>query len=109
MERGEVWWAQVDERRAVVLLSHTSGELSAMVVVAPASTDISGVAVEVKLGIGEGLPDNGVVRVALPRPDRINCSWLVTLRPTDLIEQAGVLSPPKLREFDQLLRLADLG
>jgi mRNA interferase MazF len=86
-----------------------SGELSAMVVVAPASTDISGVAVEMKLGTGEGLPDDGVVRVALPRPGKINCSWLITLRPTDLIEQAGVLSPPRLREFDQLLRLADLG
>ena len=110
MDRGEVWWAQIDEKRAVVLLSHESpAELMAMQVVAPASTDISGIAAEVKIGIREGLPSDGVVRVALPRLGKINCSWMVTLRPADLIEQVGVLSPAKLREFDEVLRLVDLG
>jgi mRNA interferase MazF len=110
MDRGEVWWAQIDEKRAVVLLSHEKPtELMAMVVVAPASTDISGIAVEVKMGTREGLPGDGVVRVGLPRPGKINCSWLVTLRPADLIEQVGELSPAQLREFDEVLRLVDLG
>jgi mRNA interferase MazF len=110
MDRGEVWWAHIDEKRAVVLLSRdVSGELMAMVVVAPASTDISGIAVEVRIGIREGLPGDGVVRVALPRLGKINCSWLVTLRPADLIEQVGVLSSTKLREFDKVLRLVELG
>ena len=86
------------------LLSHEKpAEHMAMVVVAPASTDISDIAVEVNIGIREGHPGDGVDRVALPRLGKINCSWLVTLRPADLIEQVAVPSPTKLREFDEVL------
>ena len=43
MRRGEVWWAEFDERRPVVLLSEDGPSGSrAMQVVAPADTDISG-------------------------------------------------------------------
>ncbi|GAA4990055.1 hypothetical protein GCM10023205_71660 [Yinghuangia aomiensis] len=66
MRRGEVWWADFDEQTAVVLLSgeEASGFL-AMQVVAPAGTDISGVAVEVAVGAPEGLPLEGVVTACL--------------------------------------------
>ena len=48
MQRGEVWWVDFDERRPVLLLSdeEPSG-FQAIQVVAPASTDITGVASEV--------------------------------------------------------------
>jgi mRNA interferase MazF len=109
MRRGEVWWADFNERQAVVLLSgeETSG-FSAMQVVAPAGTDLSGVAVEVAVGAPEGLPFEGALRVALPRPGFIPCTWQVTLAREDLTEQAGVLPSAKLSEIEEALRLGGL-
>jgi mRNA interferase MazF len=92
MDRGEVWWALLDEKRPVVLLSRDGAEeLQAIQVVAPAGTDITDVAIEVRLGTGF-----------------IPCTWLVTLTRDDLIEQAGRLSPAKLHELADALRLAQL-
>ncbi|WP_240522151.1 type II toxin-antitoxin system PemK/MazF family toxin [Amycolatopsis vastitatis] len=109
MRRGEVWWADFDERRAVVLLSgEEAAGFLAMQVVAPAGTDLSGVAVEVTVGAPEGLPLEGVLRVALPRPGLIPCTWLVTLTREDLIGQAGVLPSAKLGEIEDALRLGGL-
>ncbi|MGX1364812.1 mRNA interferase MazF [Streptomyces canus] len=109
MQRGEVWLADIDERRPVVLLSgdEASG-FRAMQIVAPAGTEISGVAVEVMVGEPEGLPLQGVLRVALPRPGVVPCTWLVTLAQEDLTEQVGVLSPAKLGEIEDALRAGGL-
>lgn len=108
-DRGEVWWALLDEKRPVVLLSRDGAEeLRAIQVVAPAGTDITDVGIEVRLGNGEGLANEGVVRVALPRTGFIPCTWLVTLTRDDLIKQAGRLSPAKLHELADALRLAQL-
>ena len=109
MQRGEVWWVDFDERRPVLLLSdeEPSG-FQAIQVVAPASTDITGVASEVAVGNVEGLPFEGVVRVALPRPDLVPCTWLMTLSRSDLLEPAGALPLAKLEEITDLLRLAGL-
>lgn len=69
MQRGEVWWAEFDERRLVVLLSGDDASgIRVMQVVAPAGVDISGLAVEVVVGAAEGLPFEGVLRFAFPRP-----------------------------------------
>ena len=108
MHRGEVWWAEFDERRPVVLLSEDepSGFL-AMQVVAPADTDISGLGIEVAVGVPEGLPFDGVLRFAFPWPGFTPCTWLTTLSRDDLIERAGMLSPEKLSEIDDALRAAD--
>ncbi|MBA0052963.1 type II toxin-antitoxin system PemK/MazF family toxin [Streptomyces sp. AJS327] len=109
MQRGEVWWADFDERRPVVLLSEVeASEFRAMQVVAPAGTELSGVAAELAVGASEGLPLEGVLRVALPRPGLIPCTWLVTLTRKDLIERAGALSSTKLGELQDLLRLGGL-
>ncbi|MFD6908262.1 type II toxin-antitoxin system PemK/MazF family toxin [Streptomyces sp. DSM 116494] len=108
MQRGEVWWADIDERRPVVLLSEEASEFRAMQVVAPASAELSGVAAELALGASEGLPLEGVLRVALPRPGLIPCTWLVTLTRKDLVEQAGVLSSAKLGDLQELLHLGGL-
>jgi mRNA interferase MazF len=108
MHRGEVWWAEFDQRRPVVLLSEDepSGFL-AMQVVAPADAGISGLGIEVAVGIQEGLPFEGVLRLVFPRPGFTPCTWLTTLSRDDLIERAGTLSPGKLTEIDDALRAGE--
>ena len=94
MRRGEVWWALVDKRRPVVLVSRNEAyDVRAMVIVAPATTTVRGFALEVKLGRREGLPRDCVV----------NCDWLVTIPKSDLIERAGSLSASKARTLDEEL------
>ncbi|MFD4176246.1 type II toxin-antitoxin system PemK/MazF family toxin [Streptomyces anulatus] len=108
MQRGEVWWVQFDERRLVVLLSEddTSG-IRVMQVVAPAGVDIGGLGIEVTVGAAEGLPFEGVLRLALPRPGFTPCTWLTTVSLDDLMERAAVLSSAKLSEIDDALRRAE--
>ena len=107
--RGEVWRAfGVAESSAVVILSTgDEADLRAIYVVPTAESDIAGVAIELPVGREEGLSFCGV-RVALARPDRINCSWLVSLKETDLTEQTGALSEEKLSELAEMLRLGGL-
>ncbi|MEW2132567.1 type II toxin-antitoxin system PemK/MazF family toxin [Streptomyces sp. NPDC005435] len=107
MRHGEVWWAEFDERRPVVLLSgdEASG-FRAMQVVTPAGVDISGLGVEVTVGATEGMPFEGVLRFAFPRPGFTPCTWLTTVSRDDLIERAGVLSSVKLSEIEDALRAA---
>jgi mRNA interferase MazF len=62
----------------------------------------------VPVGVLEGLPHEGVLRVALPRPGYINCHWLIALTRADLVEYAGALSPEKLIRLEDALRLVDL-
>ena len=135
MERGEVWWASIGEKVPVVLLSGDgSSGFRAMQIVPPATADekqgflvLTGeeatdpqvvqrtiasqaayraTGIEVKLGAGEGLPIDGVVRVAFPRDGQIYCTWLVTVAPDILMEKAGELSSPKLDELANALHLA---
>lgn len=109
MHYGEVWWVDFDERRPVVLLSERGPRgFRAMQVVEPARVEIDGVAAEVRLGAGEGLPETGVLRVALPQPGLVACTWELTVEPEFLIERAGVLSAEKLGEVEDLLRRGGL-
>jgi mRNA interferase MazF len=95
VKRGEIWWAHVDKRRPVLLLSRDEAyEMRAMVIVAPASTTVRGFSLEVKIGRREGVPRDSV----------INCDWLVTIPKVDLI--AGSLSAAKMRQLDDALRFA---
>ena len=108
MRRGEVWWAEFDERRPVVLLSgEDPSGFRAMQVVAPADTDISGWGIEVAVGVQEGLPFDGVLRFALPHPGFTPCTWLITLNREDLTERAGAVSAAKLSEIDDALRTSE--
>lgn len=107
MQRGEVWWVEFDERRLVVLLSADDASgIRAMQVVAPAGVDVSGLGVEVQVGATEGLPFEGVLRFAFPRPGFTPCTWLTTMSRDDLIERAAVLSSAKLSEIEDALRLS---
>jgi mRNA interferase MazF len=106
VQRGEVWWVEFDERRMVVLLSvDDASEIRALQVVAPAGVDISGLGVEVQIGAMEGLPFEGVLRFAFPRPGFTPCTWLTTVSRDDLVERAGVLPSAKLSEIEDALRL----
>ena len=97
MRRGEIWWAKLDKRRPVVLLSRDEAyDVRALVIVAPVTTTIRGHSVEVRVGRAEGLPRGGVV----------NCDWLVTVPRVDLAARAGRLAKPKLRQLDAALRFA---
>ncbi|MEV7108006.1 type II toxin-antitoxin system PemK/MazF family toxin [Streptomyces atroolivaceus] len=108
MQRGEVWWVEFDERRPVVLLSGDDASgIRVMQVVARAGVDITGLGVEVPVGAVEGLPSEGVLRFALPRPGFTPCTWLTTVSRDDLIERAGVLSSAKLSEIEKVLRIGE--
>ena len=105
MQRGEGWWVEFDERRPVVLLTdETPSGFRAMQVVAAAGVDIDGLGIEVAIGAGEGLPFEGVLRVAFSQPGFTPCTWLTTVTRSDLIEKAGVLSHAKLKAIDDALR-----
>ncbi|WP_261553554.1 MULTISPECIES: type II toxin-antitoxin system PemK/MazF family toxin [Frankia] len=108
MRAGEVWWVDFGERRPVVLLS-AEGESGflAMQVVPPAGTAIDGVAAEVAIGTPEGLPFEGVLRVAFPRPGVVPCTWLLSMTREDLAERVSTLPPAKLAEIENLVRLGD--
>jgi mRNA interferase MazF len=103
VNRGDIWTAVFDQLRPVVVLSRRANDdLRCVVVVEPANEDISGVAVELDLGL------NGhVVRVALPRPGQINCTWSFTSSQEDLVEKVGTLSSSKLNEVENLIRMGD--
>jgi mRNA interferase MazF len=136
MEAGEVWWARFDGRTPVVLLpASADGSWPALPVVAAATAEqklgfvvltgaeaadeqarerivaaagpvIGGVGAEIEVGTAEGLPFDGVVRVAFPRADRVFCTWLVTLTAGDLIERAGALPPDRRDHLEIVMRLA---
>jgi mRNA interferase MazF len=97
MKRGEIWWAEVDKRRPVVLISRDEAyPLRALVVAAGLTTKVRGYAVEVRVGRREGLSRDCVV----------NCDWLVTIGKDRLRERIGPLPAEKLRQLDEALRFA---
>lgn len=97
MKRGELWWARVDKRRPVVLVSRDEAyDVRALVIAAPVSSTIRGYAVEVKVGRAEGLPQASV----------INCDWLVTVPKDRLERRIGALRGEKLAALDEALRFA---
>lgn len=108
MRRGEVWWVEFDERRPVVLLSEEGPSgFQAMRVVAPADTDITGLGIEVAVGVREGLPFDGVLRFGFPWPGSTPCTWLTTVRREDLVERAGAVSAATLDEIDDGRRASE--
>lgn len=135
MQRGELWWARIDEKRPVVLLSCDAGpQVQVMQIVAPATSaerrgflvmsgdqavdadvrrrivagarPVQAVGIEVWFGRSEGLAEAGVVRVALPQDGTILCTWTMSLTEDLLIERIGACSPDKLHELDVAVGLA---
>jgi len=108
LRRGEVWWAEFDERRPVVLLSgEDPSGFRAMQVVAPADTDISGLGTRSRSRREGRTAFDGVLRLVFPRPGFTPCTWLTTLNREDLTERAGAVSAAKLSEIDDALRASE--
>lgn len=97
MKRGEIWWAEVDKRRPVVLVSRDEAyAIRTNITVSPITTTVRGFAVEVVVGKKEGLPRRGVV----------NCDAVVTISKSLLVERVGGLSAAKRARLNDALSFA---
>jgi mRNA interferase MazF len=100
MRRGEVWWAQLSgpaARRPVVLLTRNAAyQVRTSVTVAPLTTTIRDIPVEVRLGPQQGLP-----RACVANLDEVQ-----TIRKDRLIRQLTVLPAEVMAEIDRSLKFA---
>lgn len=95
MRRGEIWWARVDKRRPVVLVSRTEAYAHRSLVLAvPVTTTVRGFAAEVRLGPREGLPKSCVA----------NCDAVSPIPKQVLDERIGALSPSRIDALNAALR-----
>jgi mRNA interferase MazF len=87
---GQVWWADLDKVRPVVVLTRQRvASRLARVMVAPITTTARGIATEVALGTAEGVRDGSVASL-----DNIQ------LLPVDfLLRRAGRVAPERWPEF----------
>ncbi|MFP3941239.1 MAG: type II toxin-antitoxin system PemK/MazF family toxin, partial [Thermoanaerobaculia bacterium] len=100
MRRGEVWWANLPPpagRRPVLLVSRDEAYLvRRLVTVAPVTTKVRGIPVEVPLG-----PEDG-----LPKPCAVNLDSLTTIPKATLERRIVSLKPETLEAAEQALRFA---
>lgn len=100
MKRGEVWWASLPKpagRRPVVLLSRDEAyQVRNLVTVAPVTTRIRNIPVEVRLGSADGLPRECVIN-----PDTIT-----TIPQSLLADRISLLSPEKLQGLNEAIKFA---
>ena len=104
MRRGEIWWAELPQpvgRRPVVLLSRNDAyEVRSLVTIAPITTRIRAIPVEVELGETDGLPRTCV----------INLDTITTIPKSSLRDRLSTLSVERMAEVEDALRFAlDLG
>lgn len=87
---GQVWWAELDKVRPVVIL--TRGRVASRlfrVLVAPVTTTVRGIATEVALGEAEGVREGSVANL-----DNVH------LLPVDrFLQQAGAVEERRWPEF----------
>ncbi len=100
MRRGEVWWAALPPpagRRPVVLLSRDEAyQVRRLVTVAPVTTRVRNIPVEVPLGPSDGLP----------RDCAVNLDTITTIPLSILTERITLLPPEKLRALNDAVRFA---
>ncbi len=100
MRRGEVWWANLPSpigRRPVLLLSRDEAySVRNLCTVAPVTTKIRHIPVEVPLG-----PDDG-----LPKPCVANLDSITTIPQATLERRITALTPRKLGAAEDALRFA---
>ncbi len=100
MRRGEVWWAELPQpagRRPVVLLSRDEAYgIRELITVAPVTTRIRHLPIEVPLGNEEGLP----------RSCAANLDTIATIPRKTLTERVSLLSPSKVAALDEALKYA---
>ncbi|MFH1018323.1 MAG: type II toxin-antitoxin system PemK/MazF family toxin [Pseudomonadota bacterium] len=97
MKRGEVWWAEFSKpagRRPVVLLSGEEAyQVRELITVAPITTRIRNLPVEVPLGLGEGLPRSCVA----------NLDTVITIPKKFLSTRVCLLPSEKMKEINAAL------
>ncbi|MHC4340890.1 MAG: type II toxin-antitoxin system PemK/MazF family toxin [Planctomycetota bacterium] len=100
MKRGEVWWADSPKpagRHPVVLLSRDEAyAVRELITVAPVTTRVRKLPVEVPLGRREGLPKACVA----------NLDSITTLSKQRLAQRTGQLPAVKMRAVDAAIRFA---
>jgi mRNA interferase MazF len=100
LRKGEIWWARLKPpagRRPVVLLSRDEAyPLRAAVTVAPVTTTIRRIPVEVSLGLEDGLP----------KPCAVNCDSLLSIPKAYLESRMTRLSEQKMEEIHWAIRFA---
>jgi len=100
VRRGEGWWANLDPpigRRPVLLLSRDEAyAVRTMCTVAPVTTKVRNIPVEVPLGPGDGLP----------KPCAVNLDSLMTIAKARLERRITLLYPSKLEAAEEALRFA---
>lgn len=94
---GEIWWAEIDKRRPVVIASRDDAKGDrARTTVAIITSRRRDIATEVAVGERDGLTARSVV----------NCDELVTIPKSGLQRRIGRLSTEKLAAFHRALRFA---
>jgi len=100
MRKGEVWWAELPRpagRRPVVLLSRDEAyTVRELITVAPITTRIRNIPVEVILGHSEGLPEKCVA----------NLDSITTIPKRMLLERISILPSPKVTALNDAIRFA---
>ena len=97
MRRGEIWWADLEKRRPVVLLSRDEAyEIRGLITVAPVTTRARSLSVEIRLGRSEGLP----------KPCVANLDTITTIPKRALVARIAALSGKKLEALNDALRFA---
>jgi len=100
MRRGEVWWASlphpVGERPVVLLSRDDAYAVRTLVTVAPITTRVRGIPVEVVVGKPEGLPRKSVV----------NLDIISTIPKSALTKRLALLSASKLQNVEEALKFA---
>ena len=96
-EHGEIWEADVDKRRPVVVISRddVQGRRS-KAIVAWITTTIRSIPTEVPVDHRDGLAKASVV----------NCDELATIEKDELVRRVGRLSPSKIEALHEALRFA---
>jgi mRNA interferase MazF len=100
VRRGEIWWAELPApfgRRPAILVSRDAAyEVRRSVTLVPLTTRRRGIAVEVPLEPGDGVPRSCVA----------NADNVLTVPDSRLLRRVGPLSPGKLRAVEDALRFA---
>ncbi len=94
---GEIWWAEVDKRRPVIVVSRDDRRgVRRRTTVALVTSTIRAIPTEVEVGERDGLS----------RRSAINCDELLTIEKSRLARRIGQLSAPRLQDVHRAIAFA---